>query len=104
MKRQYLDMIDRKNKFLNWLCVLRAKYRLFTIEQAAADCGVSVQTVILFEKGESQNGNLILYYLSNALWELEYSIGSCTEAAQVPMEEVLADRQMTMAQLTTIFM
>ena len=60
-------------RYIEYLVELRQKYNLFSIERAAADTEVSVQTVRNFERGRSMNAKLIRYYVQTLYLELRYN-------------------------------
>lgn len=63
----------RYNAIANSLVTYRDTFQMFTIQEAARDCGVTEMTVRNFESGKSINFHLFCYYLNNVLYNFKYN-------------------------------
>lgn len=67
------DGMMRYNAIVNSLVTYRDTFQMFTIQEAAKDCGVTEMTVRNFESGKSNNFHLFCYYLNNVLYNFKYN-------------------------------
>lgn len=83
---------------ISHLIEMRKKYDLFSIERCAADTGVTSQTVRNFESRTARNADVVLYYISKILWELQKD-AYYSEKLNISVNEVVQDHKDTIALL-----